>query len=111
MDLELSRGEVCGLGLLNCASSVLVIAYLVMFIWGSVIVFGSWATWTDDYEKYAGAPEEYNFCAYDPMMFAFVLLVMKFTLIPALIVLASCYTAYCGSPGCAADNMAQTQTA
>lgn len=61
-----------------------------------MVVFGAWATWTDDYEKYARAPEEYNFCAYQPMMFAVVILIIKWVLIPALIAFSCFCTTCCG---------------
>ena len=38
-----------------------------LLIWGSVVVFGAWATWDYDERK----------CPYSPMMFAFVLLILK----------------------------------
>ena len=60
---------------------------LIILIWGSVVVFGAWATWTDDYDKYVSDPEKFNYCANQPMMFAFVILVIKWVLIPCLVVL------------------------
>ena len=47
------------------------------FYQGSVVVFGAWATWTDDYEKFLADPDIYNYCAYEPMMWAFGILVTK----------------------------------
>ena len=45
----------------------------VLLIWGSVVVFGAWATWTYDESD----AEEPTYCPYRPMMFAFVLLILK----------------------------------
>ena len=44
---------------------------------GSVVVFGSWASWTDDYEEYLSDVEVFNYCAHTPMMFAFIILLLK----------------------------------
>ena len=44
---------------------------------GSVVVFTAWATWTNNYEDYAADVENKNYCAYEPMMYAFVILVTK----------------------------------
>jgi hypothetical protein len=45
--------------------------------YGSVVVFGAWASWTDDYEEYVADTENKNYCAYEPMMYAFVILIIK----------------------------------
>ena len=50
----------------------LVIMEFSILIWGSVVVFGAYKDWTYDVEKYSE-----NFCEYTPMMFAFVILIMK----------------------------------
>ena len=59
------------------SSGVMTIVDFVMLIWGSVVVFGAWATWTDDWNAYQQDPEGLNYCAYNPMMTAFVLLLLK----------------------------------
>ena len=41
------------------------------------MVFGAWSTWTYDISQYEADPEKYNYCAYEPMMFAFVILLIK----------------------------------
>ena len=46
------------------------IVELVMLIWGSVVVFGAWPTWTLGRDRR-------SHCPYSPMMFAFVLLILK----------------------------------
>ena len=55
----------------------MIIVQLVMLIWGSVVVFGAWATWTDDFGKYSENTDEFNFCKYRPMVFAFRLLLLQ----------------------------------
>ena len=50
----------------------LVIMEFALLIWGSVVVFGAYKDWTYDAEKYGD-----NFCEYTPMMFAFVILILK----------------------------------
>ena len=44
---------------------------------GSVVVFGAWANWTDDYDEYIASGDEKNYCMYTPMMTAFVILILK----------------------------------
>jgi len=94
-DGKVTCGEQCGLNILGFASVVLVITYLVMLIWGSVLVFGTWPYWTSNYEKYAGNPEKYNYCARTPMITALVILIIKWLMIPLMICLACCCTCLC----------------
>ena len=47
------------------------------YLQGSVVVFGAWASWTDDYDEYVADTENKNYCAYEPMMYAFVILIIK----------------------------------
>ena len=42
-----------------------------------MVVFGAWATWTDDLVKYNADKDGLNYCEYNPMMFAFVILLIK----------------------------------
>ena len=44
---------------------------------GSVVVFGSWGSWTYDYQEFLTDKEVLNYCAYTPMMFAFIILLIK----------------------------------
>ena len=72
------------------SSSVMVILDIVMTIWGSVVVFGAWASWTYDKNENQSLnldyedpnPEGKNFCEYTPMMTAFVLLLLKWVICP-----------------------------
>jgi len=76
-DGKISCGEACGLGILKFGSGCMAVADIVILIWGSVVVFGAWASWTDDYDEYVADPENKNYCAYEPMMYAFVILIIK----------------------------------
>ena len=55
----------------------MIIVQIVMIIWGAVVVFGAWASWTDDFEKYSENKDDFNFCKYTPMIFAFRLLILQ----------------------------------
>ena len=50
-----------------------------LLIWGSVVVFGAWPTWTyEDYDyDFVQLGGYADYCPYSPMMFAFVLLILK----------------------------------
>ena len=65
-------GIVAGVWPLALPASGLVIMEFAILIWGSVQVFGAYKAWTYD-------PAEYSedFCEYTPMVFAFVVLIMK----------------------------------
>jgi len=87
-DGHISAGEKCALGIIGFAAFVVMICELVVLIWGSVVVFGNYADW--EYEK----EDAEGFCDYTPMMFAFVLLIIKWVLMPAMI-LCMCLCACC----------------
>ena len=76
-DGKIDCGEKVGLAVNKMSSGVMTIVDFVMLIWGSVVVFGAWATWTADWNEYQQDPEGLNYCAYNPMMTAFVLLLLK----------------------------------
>jgi len=97
-DGKISCGEACGLGILKFGSGCMAVADIVILIWGSVVVFGAWASWTDDYDEYVADPENKNYCAYEPMMYAFVILIIKWVIIPCLMVMicfCGCLCACC----------------
>jgi len=54
------------------------LAGLIILIWGSVTVFGSYAEWT------AENAESPNYCPQTPFMFAFVWLIISWCLIPLM---------------------------
>eukprot|EP00092_Neocalanus_flemingeri_P062638 GFUD01075597.1.p1 GENE.GFUD01075597.1~~GFUD01075597.1.p1 ORF type:complete len:178 (-),score=24.74 GFUD01075597.1:72-605(-) len=62
---------------------------------GTGLVFGAWSTWTDNYSKYAADPANYNYCAYAPMVFPFVYLVIKWFFISSMAVLGCCACCAC----------------
>ena len=90
--------HVCGPKfLLGCGSyrfstvSIIIVEFTII-IWGSCIVFVALPNWTDDYKEYV---EDYdkNYCNYTPMMTAFIVLIIKCSLLPFLSFLI---IVYCG---------------
>lgn len=86
--------ERCGMEILLISSAAMTIVDFVVIIWGAILVFGSYSSWTDNLGKYERnmekpSPEELNYCPYTPMMTAFVILIVKFILIPALIIMVT----------------------
>ena len=75
-DGKIDCGEKVGMAVNKMSSGVMTIVDFVMLIWGSVVVFGAWANWTDDWDV-AQQNEELNYCMNTPMMTAFVLLLLK----------------------------------
>ena len=77
------------------SSIMMIIMETAMIIWGSVFVFGAWANWTDDLDKYLhntwATNPNLNFCEYTPMMTAFVILLLK---VPVTIAIL-CFSAWC----------------
>ena len=67
-------GRLCGIPEL--------IGNFVIFIWGSVIVFGPYKEW-----QYKDNTEETNYCPYTPYMFAFVVLIWNWVFIALRVVL------------------------
>ena len=76
-DGKIDCGEKVGMAVNSFSSGVMTIVDFAMLIWGSIVVFGAWANWTDDFDAYKANPEELNFCAHTPMMTAFVILILK----------------------------------
>merc|ERR1719433_1873231 len=100
-DGKITSSENCGLCLLGLLTGVLGITYLVILIWGSVVVFGSWPDWTSE----DITSEDY--CKDLPMQFAFGILVTAWVLIPLMCCGCICITCCIG---CAAASQA-TQAA
>jgi len=93
-DGKIDCGEKVGMAVNSFSSGVMTIVDFAMLIWGSIVVFGAWANWTDDFDAYKANPEELNFCAHTPMMTAFVILILKWVLIPVMIAI-TCFCACC----------------
>jgi len=98
-DGKVTCGEKCGLTILRVASLILIIADLAILIWGSILVFSSWPHWTSKWDKFAGNPGKYNFCAKTPMLTAFVVLIIKWLMIPLFIGIVCCCTCLCACCG------------
>merc|ERR1711910_206748 len=90
------------------SSGVMTIVDFVMLIWGSVVVFGAWATWTYNWDEAQEDPE-LNYCMYTPMMTAFVLLLIKWVMIPVMIALTCCCA--CFSAMCCASCASSSESA
>ena len=50
---------------------------LIWVIQGAVVVFGAWSSWTYDYNEYSEDMDNKNYCAYNPMMAAFLILLFE----------------------------------
>merc|ERR1711997_119648 len=74
------------------------------------VEFGAWATWTDDLAKYNDNMEELNYCKYQPMIFAFSILLIKWIMIPVMIALTCCCVC-CGAMCCACFKPVNTESA
>merc|ERR1719206_711910 len=94
-DGKISGCEKCGLCIFRTASGIMAAVDFAMLIWGSVIVFGAWSSWTDDYQLYSANPDSYNYCQYEPMMFAFCILIIKWVLVPLIFLLVCCCGTLC----------------
>jgi len=67
-------------------SPIVALAMFAVTIWGSVVVFGPYSEWS--YEKTDSTKD--NYCEYTPFMFAFVMLILQWILIPVFVLLACC---------------------
>jgi len=70
-----------------------------IFLWGTIVVFGHYASWSDDPLKITDEnAEKLYYCHRTPYMFAFVLLIIKWVMLPFIIALCcccACLTACC----------------
>merc|ERR1712080_466510 len=76
---------------------LIMIAEIVIVIWGSVVVFGNYASWTYDAKDKGNDKDDMQFCEYTPMQFAFVLLILKWVMFPIYICCPLLCAALCGS--------------
>ena len=79
--LDLLVRKCVGDGVKSFFNSVRFLAWDALFIWGTVVVFGAYANWTDDFETYKANKGEMNFCEHKPMMTAFVILILLWVLL------------------------------
>merc|ERR1719270_1591100 len=63
-DGKISCGEKFGMAVNSFSTGAMSIVEFAMMIWGSVVVFGAWSTWTDDYDEYIADVDNKNYCAY-----------------------------------------------
>ena len=71
-----------------CALSLEYVTFILnvgILTWGSVLVFGAWASWTSDFDTYKTNREALNFCNYIPMMVAFIIILIGWVLVTAVI--------------------------
>ena len=61
-DGKIDCGEKVGLAVNKMSSGVMTIVDFVMLIWGSVVVFGAWATWTDNYAEFNANSSRDSLC-------------------------------------------------
>merc|ERR1711879_234271 len=83
-------------------TQLVVLGQFGMFGWGTIGVFGHYASWTDEVVTnvlVAGEDgEKLYYCHNTPYMFAFVLLIIKWVMLPFIIALCcccACLTACC----------------
>jgi hypothetical protein len=82
-DGKISCGEQCGLNLLSFITGMMWLGDLGLAIWGSVVVFGAYSTWTYEGDNDAVDGEgNAIFCDYTCFMFAFVLLILRWCTMP-----------------------------
>merc|ERR1712228_441578 len=75
-DGKITIGEKCGLNFLSFITGMMWLGDLGLAIWGSVVVFGAYSEWS--YEGDVGP----NYCDYTCFMFAFVLLILRWLIMP-----------------------------
>ena len=86
-DGTIDCGEKVVMAINSFFSCVMTSVDSAMVIWGSIVVFGAWANWTDDFDAYKANPEELNFSEYYPMMTAFFILILEWVMIPVMIII------------------------
>jgi len=79
-DGKVTFGEQCGLNFLSFITGMMWLGDLGLAIWGSVVVFGAYSTWT--YAEAENTEGNTVFCDYTCFMFAFVLLILRWCTMP-----------------------------
>merc|ERR1712080_337239 len=89
-DGRISCMEKCGLCFINLINLCLLIADFVTLIWGSIVVFGAYSSWLSEDDPslppgcLQGESSCPDYCDYGTFMFAFVLLIIRWVLVPFL---------------------------
>ena len=66
----------------NCMMPVASLFGFGVMIWGSIVVFGAYSSWTDDEKDKDN--KDFSYCPYTPFMLAFVILILEWVLKPFL---------------------------
>jgi len=82
----------CDDKIMDILSPIANFAHFCVMIWGSVVVFGQYSQWT-----YEEKNSEF-YCAYTPFMFAFVILVLKWSFFLFILCCMVCCCAFCYKP-------------
>ena len=75
-------------------------------IWGSIVVFGAYSSWTYAAENKDNKDDELLYCPYTPFMLAFVLLIVEWVLKPFLL----CCECLMACLSCCTGNAAKSTT-
>jgi len=78
----------CDDKLLKVMTPLFSIAQFCIFIWGTIEVFGHYSSW--EYSEIFIDSKTERYCNYTAYMFAFVLLLIQWVVVPILIVLCCC---------------------
>jgi len=82
-DGVISGLEYCGLGVLTLIKGALFIGDCVVLLWGTIVVFGNYSTWTYEARLHEDTDlTNLDYCDYTPFMFAFVLLILDWIFLP-----------------------------
>merc|ERR1712032_657736 len=84
-DNHISRTESFFLRLLLFVKDIMPLAGIIVTIWGSVVVFGAYSSWSAELEL-----TNDDYCARPPFLCAFVLLILQWVLVPLLICIVLC---------------------
>ena len=82
-------------------------------IWGSIVVFGAYSSWSYDKKDMGKKNDEHEYCPYTPFMMAFVLLILEWVLKPFLLCcecLLACLSCCKASPADSATEYTATAT-
>ena len=93
-DSKITGKESLVMSINKLLTALVTLVELAILIYGSVVVFGAWSKWTHDIKD----KNSKNYCDYTPMMFAFIILIVKWVFYPCIFVilcLMMCFSACC----------------